>query len=217
MVLAAGALASDADSLSLTVNGEAHKGALYRSYLARTLDGGPVTIANPGQAPVQLVVSAAGNPLTPEPALASGYVLERQFYSLKGEKLDGTTFKQNDRMVVVLKVTEPEAKFARLLLVDLLPAGLEIDNPSLVESGKIAGFDWLKRDVEPSNTEYRDDRFVAAFERDGSNKATFSVAYVVRAVAPGEYTQPPAVIEDMYRPERFGRTGYRTITVTPAR
>jgi uncharacterized protein YfaS (alpha-2-macroglobulin family) len=120
-------------------------------------------------------------------------------------------------MVVVLKVTEPEAKYGRLLLVDLLPAGFEIDNPALVESGALQGFDWLKREVEPVNSEYRDDRFVAAFNRSGDKTAEYSVAYVVRAVAPGDYVQPPAVIEDMYRPERFGRTGYRTITVTPAR
>lgn len=217
MVLAAQALAADAQAMQLTVNGQAHQGALYRSWLSRSLDGAPVTIANPGQAPLQLVVSTSGNPLGSEPALASGYELERQLYSLKGEKLDGTSFKQNDRLVVVLKVTEPEAKFARLLLVDLLPAGFEIDNPALVESGALQGFEWLKKDVEPVNTEYRDDRFVAAFERSGSEKAQFSVAYVVRVVAPGEYVQPPAVIEDMYRPERFGRTGYRQITVQSAK
>jgi uncharacterized protein YfaS (alpha-2-macroglobulin family) len=216
MVLAAQALVNDAQAMQISVNGAAQQGPLYRSYLARTLEAQPVTVANAGQAPVQLVVTAAGNPITPEPALASGYGLERAMYTLKGQKTDATTVKQNERYVIVLKVTEPEAKFARLLLVDLLPAGFEIDNPALFEGGK-EGFAWLKKDVEPANVEYRDDRFVAAFHRDGSTKAEFSVAYVVRAVSPGEYTQPPAVIEDMYRPERFGRTGYRQITVTPAR
>lgn len=217
MVLAAQALVSDAEGVSLSLNGQAHRGPLYRSYLARRLDGAPLMITNTGEAPVQLVVSASGHPLAQEPALASGFALERTMHKLDGTKIDGTSFRQNDRMVVVLKVTEPEAKFGRLLLVDLLPAGLEIDNPALVESGALSGFDWLKREVEPATTEFRDDRFVAAFNRSGSGKATYSVAYVVRAVAPGEYVQPPAVIEDMYRPERFGRTGYRTITVAPAR
>jgi uncharacterized protein YfaS (alpha-2-macroglobulin family) len=67
--------------------------------------------------------------------------------------------------------------------------------------------------VEPTHTEYRDDRFVAAFERNGRERATFNIAYVVRAVTPGRYVQPAATIEDMYRPQRFGRTGSGEIEV----
>jgi len=37
----------------------------------------------------------------------------------------------------------------------------------------------------------------------------FTVAYVVRAVSPGRYVLPQALVEDMYRPERFGATGNR--------
>ena len=51
--------------------------------------------------------------------------------------------------------------------------------------------------------------------RDGHDKANFTVAYIVRAVTPGHYVGPPATIEDMYRPERFGRTAYGAIDVAP--
>ena len=217
MVLAAEAMASEAQGTALTINGQPHSGALHRSYLSRTLEAGAVTLTNTGMAPVQMVTSVSGHPLAPEGALASGFKVERTLHKLSGEKIEGTTFKQNDRMVVVLKVTELEAKFGRLLLVDLLPAGLEIDNPALVEGGSLQGFSWLKRDVEVANSEYRDDRFVAAFNRRADKTAEYSVAYVVRAVAPGDYVHPPAVIEDMYQPQRFGRTAYGRITVTPAR
>ena len=44
----------------------------------------------------------------------------------------------------------------------------------------------------------------------------FTVAYVVRAVSPGRYVLPQAYVEDMYRPDRFGRTGTGTIEVTAA-
>ena len=43
------------------------------------------------------------------------------------------------------------------------------------------------------------------------------VAYVMRAVSPGTYVLPQAKVEDMYRPDRFGRTGTGTIEVTAAR
>ena len=56
------------------------------------------------------------------------------------------------------------------------------------------------------NTEFRDDRFTAAFERKKDDAAVFTVAYVVRAVAPGRYVRPQASVEDMYAPDRFGRT-----------
>ena len=46
---------------------------------------------------------------------------------------------------------------------------------------------------------------------------TFSVAYVVRAVSPGTYTLPQAIIEDMYVPDRFGRTGTGIVKVSTAR
>jgi len=45
----------------------------------------------------------------------------------------------------------------------------------------------------------------------------FAVAYVVRAVSPGRYVHPQAYVEDMYRPDRFGRTGTGTIEVTAAK
>ncbi len=42
-----------------------------------------------------------------------------------------------------------------------------------------------------------------------SDKAVFTVAYIVRAVSPGKYVLPQAYVEDMYRPDRFGRTRRR--------
>jgi uncharacterized protein YfaS (alpha-2-macroglobulin family) len=67
------------------------------------------------------------------------------------------------------------------------------------------------------NTEFRDDRFTAAFDRKRGDAAVFTVAYVVRAVSPGTYVQPQAFVEDMYRPDRYGRTGTGTIEISAAR
>jgi uncharacterized protein YfaS (alpha-2-macroglobulin family) len=44
-----------------------------------------------------------------------------------------------------------------------------------------------------------------------------TVAYVVRAVSPGTYVLPQAYVEDMYRPDRYGRTGTGTVTIAAAR
>jgi uncharacterized protein YfaS (alpha-2-macroglobulin family) len=67
------------------------------------------------------------------------------------------------------------------------------------------------------NAEFRDDRFSAAFERKAGDPSVFTVAYVVRAVSPGRYVHPQAYVEDMYRPDRFGRTATGRVEVTAAK
>ena len=217
LVLAAQAVARDAEAIVLDVDGSARKGVFYRSYRDRTLDAGPITLINRGPAPVQAVLTVTGNPTEPQPAVESGYAVERTYYKLDGTQVQPSRIQQNDRLVVVLKVTESAAKQARILLVDRLPAGLEIDNPKLADSDTVAGLPWLKRDIEPAHTEFRDDRFVAAFDREPNQAAFFTIAYMVRAVSPGRYVHPAAQVEDMYRPERFGRTDFGSVEVVQAK
>ena len=119
--------------------------------------------------------------------------------------------------MVVLTVTEPQPQFARVALTDYLPAGFEIDNPRLVSSGDTGTLDWIEHAGNPVHTEFRDDRFTAAFERRKDDPTTYSVAYIVRAVSPGSYVLPQAVVEDMYRPDRFGRTETGAVEVSPAK
>jgi len=118
---------------------------------------------------------------------------------------------------VVLKITEPQPQFGRIIVADYLPAGFEIDNPRLVSSGDTGTLGWIEDAQEPVNAEFRDDRFSAAFGRKSGDPSVFTVAYVVRAVSPGRYVHPQAYVEDMYRPDRFGRTGTGTVEVTAAK
>jgi uncharacterized protein YfaS (alpha-2-macroglobulin family) len=212
MVLAASALARDAAQMGITVDGNRQQGAYYRTLRGAALARG-LTIGNAGTAPAQVVLTVSGYPVAQEPAASQGYAVERTVYRLDGTKIDPSSIRQNERFAVVVKVTETEAKYARLLVVDQLPAGWEIDNPNLVDGGSIAGLSFLKTDVSPSATEYRDDRFVAAVDRASGQPAFFTLAYIARAVAPGKYVHPPATVEDMYRPERFGRTGFGSAEV----
>jgi uncharacterized protein YfaS (alpha-2-macroglobulin family) len=214
MVLAAHAASRDGEALRLTVNGQPHQGRLQRSLTPEALEAQPVTLRNDGTAPLEVIIGVGGVPLEPLPADVRGYQIERAYYRLNGQKVDAQQVAQNDRLVVVLTVTEREKRRGSLMLVDHLPAGLEIDNPNLVDGGKVETLPWLKREIEPAMTEFRDDRFVAVFDRWDDRQATYSVAYVVRAVSPGRYIHPPAVIEDMYRPDKHGRTAQGRIEVT---
>ena len=213
LVLAARSLAKQLEAISLQVNGETRQGAFYRSLRASEL-ASPLTVSNKGDGKVQAVVSVSGSPLVPEPAADHGFKLERSYYTLAGEPADPSKAKQNQRFAVVLKVTEPQPQFARVVLADYLPAGFEIDNPHLVSSGDTGTLSWISDAVEPAYSEFRDDRFAAAFNRTKDSAPVFAVAYVVRAVSPGHYVLPQAFVEDMYRPDRFGRTTTGTIDIT---
>jgi uncharacterized protein YfaS (alpha-2-macroglobulin family) len=216
MVLAARALAGDAQSVSLDVGGEKTQGALNRNLRPSDLQS-PLKVTNTGEGSLQAVVTVSGAPLMPEPATEKGFKIERKYYTLAGKPADPSKARQNERFAVVLKVTEPQPQFARIIVADYLPAGFEIDNPRLVSSGDTGALAWIEDAQEPVNTEFRDDRFSAAFERKSGDASVFTVAYVVRAVSPGRYVHPQAYVEDMYRPDRFGRTATGSIEITAAK
>jgi uncharacterized protein YfaS (alpha-2-macroglobulin family) len=213
MLLAARSLAKQLSAISLNVAGETKQGALYRTLRPEQL-AAPFAVTNNGTGNVQAVVSVSGAPLTPEPAAENGFKIEREFHSLDGEMADPSKAKQNQRFVVVLKMTEPKPQYGRIMVADYLPAGFEIDNPRLVSSGQTGTLPWISDAAEPVNSEFRDDRFTAAFERNSAAAAVFTVAYVVRAVSPGKYVLPQAKVEDMYRPDRFGRTATGSIEIS---
>jgi hypothetical protein len=216
MVLAARALAKDAQSVSLDVGGEKVQGALNLNLRPSAL-ASPLKITNTGDGDLQAVITVSGAPILPEPATDRGFKIERKYYTLAGKPADPTKAKQNERFAVVLKITEPQPQFARVMVADYLPAGFEIDNPRLVSSGDTGTLSWIEDTLEPTNAEFRDDRFSAAFDRKSGDASVFTVAYVVRAVAPGRYVHPQAYVEDMYRPDRFGRTASGAIEVTAAK
>ena len=51
---------------------------------------------------------------------------------------------------------------------------------------------------------------------DVNGRNRFTLAYVVRAVTPGSFVMPGAVIEDMYRPGEFARTDTGRLAIAAA-
>ncbi len=170
MLLAANALASEQAQSRLLIDGAPVQGPLLRPLTPAQIgkDGGLV-IANGGDADIDVVVSVIGAALTPEPAVSKGFTITRSYYMLDGKEVDlasakggKSTVAQNERLVVVVKV-ETKEQGGRVLLVDRLPAGLEIENPRLVQSGDVKSLGWLAGTLSAEHAEFRDDRFVAAF------------------------------------------------------
>jgi hypothetical protein len=98
------------------------------------------------------------------------------------------------------------------LVVDLLPAGFEIETTTVSKSRSTTDYSWLPKLTDATYTEQRDDRFIAALDLK-SGAREFTLAYVVRAVTPGEFKYPALVAEDMYEPETTGRTAIGKLTV----
>ncbi|MEM9968448.1 MAG: alpha-2-macroglobulin family protein [Pseudomonadota bacterium] len=206
------ALAAHAFSETGPLNGILVDGIAATGQVVQQLDdqsSGASIIENVGQIPTDVTMTAYGVPEIAPPADGYGYKIERRYFTLQGEPAP-VSVNSGDRFVAVLEITPFKKIGARLMINDPLPAGFEIDNPNLVESGQIDALDWLVT-KSAQHVEFRSDRFLAAV--DHRDEKPFRLAYVVRAVTPGTYSHPAATVEDMYRPEYRANTAQGTLVV----
>jgi uncharacterized protein YfaS (alpha-2-macroglobulin family) len=151
-----------------------------------------------------LTLTTFGVPEVAPAANGYGYSLSRAYYTTDGEPA-AAPIAAGAQLLVVLTIQPFEEVGARLMLEDPLPAGLEIDNPNLIAAGQLPALDWLEP-APVDHAEFLSDRFRAALTVRGTEPV--QLAYKVRAVSPGDYHHPAAMVHDMYRPE------YRAITDT---
>ncbi len=167
------------------------------------LGAAPMEVTNTTAVPTQITLTTTGVPQGPTEAQGYGYRLERSYFTTEGDPVDLGNIRTGDRLVTVLTVYPAEKGGARLMVNDPLPAGLEIDNPNLLRQGDIRALDWLDP-IEGQFSEFRADRFLTAV--DWSSSSSFQLAYIVRAISPGVFHHPAAVVEDMYRPQYRANT-----------
>ena len=215
MLLAARSLQNGDENLRLNVNGASHTGALMSQISGDALMNNPVTIRNDSSEPLSAAITTVAAPAQPLQAGGDGFDITRTYYNMNGEEVSVSEVQQNERYVVVLTINETNDWPSRIVVTDLLPAGFEIDNPGIVNSAGLQNFDWIE-EVTPAHLEFRNDRFVAAFNRNAGDNREITLAYVVRAVTPGVYDHPAAQVEDMYRPQLLARTAAGKMEVVAA-
>ena len=213
-LVAAAALAREAGGGAVTVDGEPLEGAVYRRYDQELFDGGTVVVANAGNQPTEMRVSVTGIPEEPPPESSAGFTITRTYYMPDGTLVEMGEVTQNERFVVVLSMTARTLGSGQYVVADPLPGGFEIENPDLSQGAGIGDLSWLSVDT-PTHSEARTDQYVAAF-RFYSDTASFSTAYMVRAVSPGSFVLPGATVEDMYRPELRANTAAGHVEVEAA-
>ncbi|WP_200290565.1 alpha-2-macroglobulin family protein [Rhodospirillum rubrum] len=222
LVLAARALARQQGSVVATVDGVGVDSGRTTVTLPLSVQdlGEGVEIVNGGDRALRVVASLDGQPEAPPPAASEGLTIDRRFLTLAGEAVDPTKVRQNDLLVALItgSATDPKViareRGNRLLVVDLLPAGVEIENPRIGAGAPGSeGLSWLPELTDTTHVEARDDRYVASVDIDAKTPK-FTLAYVVRAVSPGSFVVPGAAVEDMDRPALRANQGAGRLSIT---
>ena len=165
----------------------------------------PLTVQNGGSQTLYQQMTISGYPSQPPVAGGENLGIRREYLGMDGEALNLNALKSGELVLVHLEVKAKE-RVPDALVVDLLPAGLEIENQNLAQSS--ASLEDASESVKQwresmenagvKHQEFRGDRYVAALDLQGFN--TVHLLYLARAVTPGTYRVPPPQVESMYRP-----------------
>lgn len=161
-------------------------------------------VKNTGSSDLYIDLVLSGYPNTAPKPHSKGVQITRRFLDTKGKPMDISKVTSGDRVIVEL-VVKPEKQMPHALVVDMIPAGMELEDPNLsgafiideVKVDKKTIQTWQQQYVT-THTEFRDDRFVAALEL--RSRQTCRIFYAARVVSPGQFKVPPSLVEDMYRP-----------------
>jgi uncharacterized protein YfaS (alpha-2-macroglobulin family) len=137
--------------------------------------------------------------------------VRRRYLAEDGEPIEDGVFKHGDMIVAEISVKALTANLENVVVVDMLPAGFEIENPRLESR---AGISWLsKKRFKPDYIDIRDDRliFFGKFQRRKEQK----FYYALRAVTQGEFKLPPVAAEAMYDPSKSSVASSGQISVVP--
>lgn len=180
-------------------------------------------VKNSGEQNLYLRVDSTGYPQQMPNPTANVLHIERQFLDRNGNTRSLSSLKSGELVIVKLNVWA-DRDVPDALVVDLLPAGFELENQNLANSSaQLADSStdsqlnaWLQQmqQQDIQHMEFRDDRFVAALPLSRGTPAT--LLYLVRAVTPGTYQVPMPQVESMYVPQ-WRATGATpaTLTVVP--
>lgn len=212
LILAARGLAGEYAAIPVSYSGEAEDASTVRFTSGELSEAG--TFTNTGERPVWRTSFATGSPAEAPDAASSGLVARKRFAGREGQDVNLASVSQGDRIVVVIEVASRGETSHPLVVADLLPAGFEIEAIlSPADAGETGPYRWLGELASTRIEEARDDRFVAAL--DLTNTDVYRLAYIVRAVTPGEFAYPGVVAEDMYDPAVFARSVPGRVTIRP--
>ena len=120
-------------------------------------------------------------------------IVRRRYLNDEGKPVDYNNLRQGDLLVAEITVKSTAEDLDNVVIVDLLPTGLEIENPRL---GSRAGIPWIKTESNPDYMDIRDDRMIIFASIPRQKEVKFY--YALRAVTIGDFILPPISAEAMY-------------------
>lgn len=212
-IAAAALLGRDGQPAALAVDGAALAPARFVS-LTRESGNLPLSLRNIDTRPIWPGVATTGIPVQPPPAARDGLRVRRNFLRRDGTPLNLDQLRQNEVFVLVIEGRAETRIAHQALLVHGLPAGWEPE-PVRLGPGEVPAFPWLGELTRPVYAAARDDRLVAQIDLT-EREPSFKLAFLLRAVTPGRFELPGAILTDMYKPRFFARQATGRITVQPA-
>lgn len=202
--------ASQSDRVRATIIGLGHtvhvdQRTPYKSLMDAQQFNDLVRLYNQSPASAYLTLTLVGSTIKPPEPVAHSMHITRSYYDLDGQQIDPDTLRSGD-LIIVRLATSADFRAPDALVVDLLPAGLELENQNLanasvdisrlmIENQTIAQWE---QNSNILHVEYRDDRYIAALDLRQHHHV--NLFYLARAVTPGTYSVPAPYVEDMYRP-----------------
>jgi uncharacterized protein YfaS (alpha-2-macroglobulin family) len=175
-----------------------------------------LSITGPANAKAHVAWLQVGVPLSPPAAADHAMRIRRRLLDEHGKALAANRVRSGDLVQVELTIAS-ETPLEHVAIDDLLPAGLEIENPRLQTTAADAAerpTDGDKPNVfQDARLDMRDDRLVLIGRLTSAGSGTY--VYTARAVTPGTFVLPPAHAECMYDTgiNSLGETG--TFEVLP--
>jgi uncharacterized protein YfaS (alpha-2-macroglobulin family) len=159
-----------------------------------------------------------GVPMQPPADQSHGLKIHRRYLTLDNHEITGPVH-SGDLVRVEITIEAPPQQ-ANLVIEDLLPAGLEIENPRLETAAKDRPEDAATStdekkipDFGDGRLDVQDDRVVITGAMPDAWKARCT--YLARAITPGVYTVPPVHAEAMYDLNTNALSGSGKLTVLP--
>lgn len=128
----------------------------------------------------------------------SKLTLDTYYYNEVGDEIDITRVKQGESFYAVFRVDQekPKQNISELALVQVLPAGWEIENLRLLGGQLPDWCDQYKFGIE-NYVDIRDDRIIWFFDMS-SYTGSYDFLVKINAVTVGEFYLPPTLLEAMY-------------------
>ncbi|MBJ9233696.1 alpha-2-macroglobulin family protein [Citrobacter koseri] len=163
-------------------------------------------VTNSGNQPLWLRLDSSGYPQTAPVPASNVLHIERQILGTDGQSKSLSSLRSGELVLVWLEVKASQ-NVPDALVVDLLPAGLELENQNLANSSaslqdsgsEVQNLLNQMQQADIQHMEFRDDRFVAAVAVNQGQPVT--LVYLARAVTPGTYQVPVPQVESMYVPQ----------------